>query len=58
MPKNGEGKIKWMETLKERTQPELLISLSYILVCSLHFKKNDILENGKLKSGAIPTIFR
>lgn len=58
MPLKGETRNQWIDVIKENQEfpKELQEILTYINICALHFKSEDILKNGRLKKGAIPKI--
>lgn len=60
MPLQGEQRQKWLEIIKcQQDFPnEMFDVLTYVYVCSEHFETRDILNNGKLRKLAVPSIFR
>lgn len=56
MPLKGQMRENWIQSI-ERHQ-KLHEGFTYIHVCSLHFKSEDILPTKDLKKGAVPSIFR
>lgn len=58
IPLKRESRQKWIEAIKDHTITELLQILTQFQVCSMHFDEGNIKKNGKLRDGAIPTIFK
>lgn len=56
MPLKGEMRKKWIENTRKYQKLDDI--LTYVNICSEHFSSEFILESKKLKTGAVPTIFR